>query len=84
MTCIAPHGSRLPAIGAAKPAVKKPTPPEGWTAFPVFDPVKRTVHSTVPVTDSVQYKVLRAAPPKATLVNDVPAALRSTSSGSAR
>lgn len=47
----APDGSRLPAIGVEKPRLKKPTPPAGWTTFPVYDPVKRTVHSTVPVAE---------------------------------
>ena len=40
--------------------------------------------NTEPLTDSVQYSVLRSTPPKATFVSEAPAQLRRTTSGSPR
>lgn len=44
-----PADTRIPAISAPK-GVKKPVA-EGWKAQPVFDPVKRTVLTAVPVNN---------------------------------
>jgi hypothetical protein len=43
-----PNNTRLPALGA--PRGTKP-PKEGWKAQPVFDPVKRSVQTVLPVAD---------------------------------
>ena len=43
-----PGDTRLPPLSATK--TKKPAP-EGWKSQPVFDPVKREIHSILPVSN---------------------------------
>ncbi|QEG32219.1 Alpha-2-macroglobulin family protein [Gemmata obscuriglobus] len=49
-------GPRLAPLGAPAPA---PVPATGWTARPVFDPVKRTFQSVVPVANGAADVMLR-------------------------